>query len=276
MATKTYILAPNLTTHPGDALAIGTIVAEPFRPLKPLSECKETLETVTHTEFEAALSDSSRRGFSSGVWAQFLEVANAKLSAKVGRDVRATYAMAYLETITLRQHPGIEYAAARAQEPAVRAAMESGLLGRQPVCMITGVKIAKGLQWSQEQIRSLSGEVGASIPITPEVSAGIEIGAERASEHHYSSRTEQDIVFAYQLHLIATKGWWKPKLSVDQYVPKGGLLGKKDHGESDDVDVLPATSDDLTVVAEDNEDELHSTEVLEAGESCLCFQIKDE
>lgn len=276
MALKTYILPPNLTTHPGDAIRIGTIIVDPFRPLKPLSETKEPLKTVTHTELETELSDSSKRGFSSSLWAQFLEIANAKLSARVGRDIRTTYAVTSLDTISLAQDPSDEYAASRAQEPNVRAAMNSGLLGRQPVYMITGIKIAKGLRWSREQVLSTSGEVGASIPITQGVTAGAEIGAERETEHHYSSKTEQDIVFAYQLHVIADKGWRNPKIVADQYVPKGGLLGKKEDIETDDIDALPATLDDLSFIAEENEDEINSIEVYEGGEKCLCFRLSED
>lgn len=274
MSRKTYILPPNLTTHPGGSLAIGTIIADPWNPLKPLSTLKKPLETVTHTEIDAELKHGSGKGFSTSVWANFLQIASAKVSGGIAADRASNYKFTSLETVTLRDYPSDEYAANRASEPKVKAAMHAGALGRDPVYMITGMKIARGFQLAHQEGHHVHGGVGGTVPITDQVSAGAEVQGERNTEHSYSSRTENDIIFAYQLHVIAEKGWRKKKVTVDDFVPKGGLLRKHDDENVEDaVDTDEATEDDLLAAVEDAQ--VKSMEARDGEKSCVCLYIGD-
>ena len=273
MVRKTYLLPPNLTTHPGGTFSIGTIITDPFNPLKPLSTSKDALNTVTHTELESELRHGSDKGFSSSVWANFLQIANAKVSGGVSTNFLSTYRFTSLETITLRDYPSEEYAATRANEPKVKAAMNAGLLGRAPVYMISGLKIAKGFHSTQEQGRRVHGGVGGTVPITEQVSAGAEVSGEKGTLYSYSSRTEDDIVFAYQLHVIADKGWRARRTTIDEFVPKGGLLRKNNEGqEADVIDATEATEEDLVQI--DEEDEVKAKEAREGDETCVCLYLE--
>jgi hypothetical protein len=152
--------------------------------------------------------------------------------------------------------------------------MNAGLLGRDPVYMITGLKIAKGFHSTQEQSRRIHGEAGGNIPITEQVSAGAEVAGERGTQYSYSSRTESDIIFAYQLHVIAEKGWRNKRVAIDDFVPKGGLLHKDDEEKVEsEVDAAEATKEDLLEVVEDKEVKL--MEVREGDDLHICLYLDD-
>lgn len=276
MALKTYILPPNLTTHPGGAFTIGSIIAEPLRPSKSISKPAQPLKTVTHSELESELSHSSGTALSGSVWAQFLQVASVKVGGRTASELRSSFTIDRLETISLEEDPSDDYAAQRAAEPRVRAAMNAGMLGRAPVYMISGIKVAKGFRWESEKTRGNGVEAGASVPINEEVSVGAEVSAEKNSSYRFASRTEDDVVFAYQLHVIFDKGWRKRATAAELYVPKGGLLGKKDEKDGDDdVEALAMTSGELTEAAEGNEDVIETVKAVESGEERACIVMRE-
>ncbi|TKA64916.1 hypothetical protein B0A55_09975 [Friedmanniomyces simplex] len=270
----TYILPPNLTTHPGGSFAVGTIIADPFRPLKPLSvpPNPQHLEIDTHRESDRDIRQTSAHSLSGSVWAQFLQVANAKLSGRISSDLSESYTVKCLETVALREDPSDEYAALRASEPKVRAVMNAGMLGKQPVYLITGIKIARGFRWTREEGRSAHAQAGASVPIADQVAVGAEVGAERNKTYRDSGSTGEDIIFAYQLHTIADKGWRKKETTIaEPWVPKGGLLRKdKEDQEEEPVEALAATVDELQEFAEESEDTVKVVEVRDGDETCVC------
>ncbi|KAK6435171.1 hypothetical protein LTR95_008645 [Oleoguttula sp. CCFEE 5521] len=270
MALKTYVLPPNLTTHPGGLFTVGTIIADPLRPSKPLSVPSQPLDVAVHRELDREVERSSTKGISTSVWAQFLQVASANLSGEISSEVRSSYVVDCLETISLLEDPSDEYAESRASEPKVKAAMNSGVLGRQPVYMFTGLKIAKGFRWSSTQGRKVEGKAGVSVPVTDQVTAGAELGAGRGTENRDSSRTEDDIIFAYQLHVIADKGWRKKKSTAELYVPKVGFLGKKYALEKVVVDAALITADDLSDFAEESEEVVNIVEANDGDVVCRC------
>jgi gamma-glutamyltranspeptidase len=89
------------------------------------------------------------------------------------------------------------------------------------------------------------------------------------------ARSGSDIIFAYQLHVIAQKRWWRKQLSADVYAPRSAFL-------SEDAKVFEeekATADFATVeqllnAAEENEyDSVKSSTAGEEGELCACVSF---
>ncbi|KAK0365235.1 hypothetical protein LTR59_005249 [Friedmanniomyces endolithicus] len=261
MSLRTYILPPNLTTHPGGSFAVGTIIADPFRPLKPLSvpPNPKDLDIDTHHE-------SNR---------DFLQVANAKLSGHISSNLSESYTVKSLETVALREDPSDEYAEMRASEPKVRAAINAGMLGRKPVYLITGIKIARGFKWTREEGRSAQAQAGASVPVADQVAVGAELGAEGNTTYRDSGSTKEDIIFAYQLHTIADKGFGKKKAATaEPWLPKGGLLRKGAEDEEEEpVEALAATVDVLQDFAEESEETVEVVEAKDGDESCICVYV---
>ncbi|KAK1051044.1 hypothetical protein LTR74_016872 [Friedmanniomyces endolithicus] len=277
MSLRTYILPPNLTTHPWGSFAVGTIIADPFRPLKPLSVPPNTkdLDIDTHHESKRDLHKTSAHSLSGSVWAQFLQVANAKLSGRISSNLSESYTVKSLETVALREDPSDEYAEKRANEPKVRAAMNAGMLGRKPVYLITGIKIARGFKWTREEGRSAQAQAGASVPVADQVAVGAELGAEGSSTYRDSGSTKEDIIFAYQLHTIADKGFGKKKAATaEPWLPKGGLLRKATEEQAEEpVEALAATVDALQDSAEESEETVKVVEAKEGDETCVCVYV---
>ena len=70
------------------------------------------------------------------------------------------------------------------------------------------------------------------------VSVGAEVGGSRRREVEHSSKSGVDIIFAYQLHVIAEKGWRKKNLEVRTYKGKHAFLGEQTPGGGDHQDSL--------------------------------------
>ncbi|KAM6529685.1 hypothetical protein FALCPG4_007814 [Fusarium falciforme] len=277
MALRTYLLAPNFTLELDGPIRIGNIIADPFRPTKPLSSPVEPPLTATHTDFDCSFTRESSKSLNGSVWAQFLQTASAKVGGGVSRAVLSEYTMDSLETMRLKQDLSDEEAELRAREPKVKAAIESGLSGTAPVYMITGLKIAKGFHINKSATSTREGNLGAGIPITEEVSAGADFSTSSSRSTGESLQSGSDIIFAYQLHVIARKGWWKKRVEADVYAPKAAFLNiGKQPGEEVEVAAGTSTALDLLEIAEENEDEsVQTLEAKDGDEDCVCIAFKE-
>ncbi|KAI5460319.1 hypothetical protein BGZ63DRAFT_404793 [Mariannaea sp. PMI_226] len=280
MALKTYILAPNFTLEPDGPIRIGTIIADPYRPTKPLSVPLTSPTTVTHVDFEYSLSQDNSKSLSGSVWAQFLQTARANIGGAVSKAALQEYAMDSLETVRIKADPTDEEAAERVKDPKVHAAIRAGLTGAAPVYMITGLKVAKGFRLNKSVTSTHEANIGANVPITAEVGAGADIAASIANTVSESSRSGSDIIFAYQLHLIARKGWLHKRVGVDVFVPKSALLNKEKKAELEEeeekVMAQSATESALLEIAEENEDDsVRSLEALDGEEACICIAFEE-
>jgi long-subunit fatty acid transport protein len=128
----------------------------------------------------------------------------------------------------------------------IQHAMKNSILGDAPVYIVTGLKIAKGFHLTSEFAKNKGFNIGAAIPITEEIAAGADFDVSHSKTFNEQSSTAQDIVFAYQLHAVANKGWWKKRrVNVDVYAPKAAALGSDDRTTQDAVAVEEATLEDL-------------------------------
>lgn len=282
MATKSYLLAPNFTFEPDGPIRIGRVIADPFRPTKPLFKPDKTPTTVTHIDFDNSFSRGSNFSIQSSIWAQFLQIADANLSGGASRETLTQYTMDSLETIRLKEDPTDAEATELVKEPLVREASKAGLDGKAPVYMITGIKVAKGFRLSSQVGRSIEAGIGAALPVAE--GAGVSVGSQvdyaQGSNAENISRSGSDIVFAYQLHVIATKGFWHRKTSVDLYAPSAAFLHsteKENKGEDgEDFAAALASKQDLVDVAEENEyDSVKVIDINDNGEHCVCFVFSE-
>ncbi|RSL53231.1 hypothetical protein CEP54_010488 [Fusarium duplospermum] len=277
MALKTYLLAPNFTLEPDGPIRIGNIIADPFRPTKSLSSPLKPPLTATHTDFECSFTRESSKSLNGSVWAQFLQTASAKVGGGVSKALLSEYTMDSLETTRLKQDLSDEEAELRAVELKVKAAIESGLSGTAPVYMVTGLKIAKGFRLNKSATSTREGNVSAGIPITEEVGAGADFSASSSRSTGESLQAGSDIIFAYQLHVIARKGWWRKRVEADVYAPKAAFLNiDKQSGGEQEIATKISTPLDLLEVAEENEDDsVQTLEARDGDEDCVCIAFKE-
>ncbi|KIW11594.1 hypothetical protein PV08_10895 [Exophiala spinifera] len=214
-AMKTFILAPNFSFSPDTSICMGDIVQDPSDPTRPLSSSpRAELETATHTDYDAELTKSASTGVGGGVWATFLQgVASLKLYGEVKKETATSYTIDRLETVYFKRQPTDEQASRWTLEPRVAAAIDAGLVRKKPVYLVSGLKIARGFRLSRgASSSSHRAGVGAEAPVAAltgggVVGVGADVDVERARSEEQSWRSDEDVVFAYQLHVIAQKGW---------------------------------------------------------------------
>jgi hypothetical protein len=267
----TYLLAPNTTTHPDAFPRIGTIIANPKKPLKTLLSPQHVPVTLTNTA-NLDLTTTADLSLGASVWTDFFQVARARLATTHNTTSQSAFTAPVLSTVYMKQYPSDEDAVVIAENPIVQAAMHAGIRGRDPVYMLTGLKITKGLALEVEHSSSRSAEAGVSAPLTEEVSAGADTGVAKTTSYRQAAQTSEDdsndVVFAYQLHIIAPKGWlrWR-KYSIDMYQPKAALLHSQQNVEDQQVETRLVSLEDLEAFAEDNEDQPPHVEQLPEGDT---------
>lgn len=134
---------------------------------------------------------------------------------------------------------------------------------RQPVYMVTGLKIAKGFAGKREAGGRTTGTVegGGAVP-TPagDVAIGASVSGGKDAEERDEWKAGGDIVFAYQLLKIELKGWKSKRLNIDEFRHKAAYLGfddddsdneDEDDRGNDEVAASVATATDLNAADED-------------------------
>ncbi len=274
---KTFILAPNFTYHPDTSICMGDIIADPSDPTKPLSSLSRAdLEAVTHMDYDAELNKTTSTLFGGSIWATFLQTASVKLHGEVKNDATTKYTIDRLETIYYKKQPTDDQAAQWVLEPRVAAAINSGLVRKKPVYMVSALKIARGFRVASGVSASRSAGVGAAAPVTPEVGLGADVDVTRSRSAEQSFRSTEDIVFAYQLHVIAHKGWRQDQAAIGVYKSKAAFLSEdKTEAESGKKAVEASAANEQDVRHAFSEDMVE--DVLEAvdGEElvqCIVFR----
>lgn len=291
--TKTYLLAPNFTYHPNTSICIGDIILDPSDPTKPLSSLPLPLEnnpnplytTESHLDHDATLTHTRSTSLHGSVFAKFLQTAHARLGGSSGTDVLDAYAIDRLETLYFRKQPTDAEAARRVREDGgVRAAVNNAGVfgGKRPVYMVTGLKIARGFRVVSGRRRTVrvggEGEVGGEV--VHGVGVGVDVGAGREEDVQLAMRSGQDIVFAYQLHVIAHKGWRGRDVDVGVYKPKAAFLSEEEEedmggrGEGDEVEMRAA--DEEGVLAFDDEMPMEVSSVADGDGMCVCIAFTDD
>ncbi|KAH8750661.1 hypothetical protein BGZ57DRAFT_914155 [Hyaloscypha finlandica] len=247
-AVKTYVLAPNFTYHPNTSICMGDIVAYPDNPTKPLSSVPKTelKPTESHFDYDNEFSKHNSLSLRGSIWAKFLENASAKIGGGTSDELLSKYTIRRLETVYFKKQPTDEEAAERVKEKKVNSAVNAGLVSKTPVFMVTGLKVARGFKLSQS-INSTADVNGAvEAPITSDVGMGADLDMSRQKAVEQKQQTGQDIIFAYQLHIITHKGWRQTDVDITVYKPPAAFLNDDQKGvEQDPVEVEAATESSL-------------------------------
>jgi hypothetical protein len=276
---KTYLFAPNFTTHLGANIQLGTVVADPFRPSKWIAQIPLDIETDTHVEYDRSVSPGVSASTHANIFAKFFETASANVGLQRDKSIVDHYTMNTLETISYKRDITDDEAAEMVKnDTKIQHAMKNSILGDAPVYIVTGLKIAKGFHLTSEFAKSKGFNIGAAIPITEEIAAGADFDVSHGKTLNEQSSTAQDIVFAYQLHAVANKGWWKKRrVNIDVYAPKAAALGSDNRATQDAVAVEQATVEDLDEGLVDFEDVTiteHTAYEGEAGVQYDCVAFK--
>jgi hypothetical protein len=263
----TYLLAPNFTFKPYTGpIGLGNIIADPFRPHRVLAAVDPATLAARYprvekvTEYAHSMARGAGHDVTVAVWVQFLQTISSRLSGERAVHVATEYTMDSLVTEYFVSDPEQAEIESRVAEPRVRAVMKAEGLGfRQPVYMVTGLKVAEGFVGKRETGSRSTGTVEGGVTV-PTPTGDVGIGANVSGGKHAEGRDEWkaggDIVFAYQLLKITLKGWKSKQLEIDDFRHKAAYLGLDDDEEdeedgNDEVAVTAATATDLDVADED-------------------------
>jgi len=254
---------------------MGDIIQDPSDPTKPLSSSFPLTEA--HFDYDVEFCDEKSHSLQGSVWAKFLAMGREKIGGEVGDGLLDKYVIDRLETIYFKKQPTDEEAAERVKNEKVQAAMNSGIFGKKPVYMITGLKVARGFRLESGNMSRSSTNTTFGLPASWALSFGSDISTSSTSNTRQSYRSDRDIVFAYQLHVITCKGWRGIDVDIGVYKTKAAFLNEQDGagGAGDErVSVHIATEADLRSF--DDEMPIEVSRALDGSGLCACVAFREE
>lgn len=251
----TYLLAPNWTFRPDGPIALGNIIADPFRPQYALSKPTKALpETETATENNWTFASENIRSINVSIWTRMFDQLSLKLGPRRQKTDKVKIAMKSLDTIYFRDEPSMQDIHERANEPRVLCILSVDSLFRSPVYMVTGLKIAKGFQLTHHGSSEYGFTAKASETVAPEVSAGGKVDMEAKTSVSDGFEAADDIIFAYQLLIIKPRGWGQnTTFKLDDFHHKAALLVDSNSDEEEgevEVEFYEAAVDDVAQIQE--------------------------
>ncbi|KAM0344963.1 hypothetical protein ACHAPU_007097 [Fusarium lateritium] len=206
---KTWFLPPDFTFTPNVTLPLGAVIAHPSRPSEvlasPLTDSSIILpriQTLSETNHSHSKEASHTRGFS--IFAKFAEFASASVEYEVSNRNLVEYGTVDHKVQSLVTPFTKEFLDSLMAVQGVRDHVDSGMFGKRPVYLVTGLRITevpftvtKELGSGKRIAISTAGPTG---PVPVEVGGGISASAEKIKTDSYE--TAPGIVFAYRLHAI--------------------------------------------------------------------------
>ena len=256
----TYFLVPNLNFKANTGpIALGNIIADPFRPNRYLTAVSQDELTSRYPHVEESveekptISRDKENSTTVSIWAQFLQSVKVGPSGQHDTKMSMDFSMDSLTTRYFDRDPEADEIAARLSEPRVRRAMKAdGLRPSEPIYMVTGLKIARGLVAKSTRSKGNSGgaELGGSVP-TPagDVGLGTNFNVMKNQNFTYETTIPEDIVFAYQLLQIRLKGWRNKNLTFDEFSHKAAFFSHQEDVMDDD-DASKEEDENLEVLIE--------------------------
>ena len=203
---KSYFATPNYTCHPDGPVALGSIITDPRYPehcLNPkrVAIPKSDIFVIDQENYMEEVKGKSTTKAS--LWLRFLEWMGFEVSGSREDDVLSVAKFDKLETRTFL--PSRDYITTSLDDPEVQGVLVLDD-GETPVYMITGVKIAYGVDFTEKLCKKSEGKLSANaegnvadLPLGGKASAERSIGDERSS--HFEV-TKTPVVFAFRLQQI--------------------------------------------------------------------------
>ena len=253
-ASKFYLRAPDLEYNLQGPIQIGNIIRDMKRPQDPIATLNPIPQIITGSGFgdgriERELHGSLKLNLSSKIY----EIFGGQAEARTSNALRTTYEFDEIEAQYLKRNP------TKADVEKLRDTdMEvKGALSRGPVYIVTGLKIAKGLKYSNKRIADQGGSLGVQGHITREASVGGNLEAERGSEDVENYTVKGDTILAYRLHIVRKEGFrWLGERALEVESVDHGKAGFMNHSEDfedEGIDVAEVTVQEAQHFAQDEE-----------------------
>ncbi|KAH8812804.1 hypothetical protein F5884DRAFT_786442 [Xylogone sp. PMI_703] len=272
----TWFLPPDFTFTTDGPLRLGMVISHWSKPTSVLavvgsgtaSEIKLPAPT-TLVEPNHVHSRSKSRSDSLSIWFKFESIASTSASNEIGQSSTIDYSKTDHEIRRFSEPILPDTVTAIANLPAVRAQIDSGMFGKRPVYMVSGLRIAtSSFTVTQENSSNVTVEVEGSGPPTGTVPAEVGGTAKHKGEKKVTDSydTAPGIVFAYQLNVIRTR---RAGVETELFSHKSAFLTGAGGTKEEPLIVVEATKDEID---EDLEEEVEY-ESTEIGEDELCVYI---
>ncbi|KID98433.1 hypothetical protein MAJ_05616, partial [Metarhizium majus ARSEF 297] len=272
----TWFLLPDFTFTADGPLRLGMVIPHWSRPTTVLADVASgaasdiklpALKTIIEPNHTHSRSRSRSDNFS--LWSKFEGLASASAGAGVGRNNSVDYGRTDHEVRTFRDPLMPETVAAIANLPAVRAQIDSGVFGKRPVYIVSGLRIAtSSFTVARGQGSDFTMEAAGSGPPAGTIPA--EVGGrmkhEGLAKLTDSYDTASGVVFAYRLCVIRTR---RAGVETDMFSHKSAFLGGAGEKEGVPLILVEATKDEIDGDLEE-EVEYESAEI---GEDELCISV---
>lgn len=259
---KFYIRSPDLEFLQDGPIKIGNVITDMFFPQDPIA----TLQPISNTIQGAGYGTGrkSRENHASidlSFSAKLYQAFGGQAEAKGSNAMHTLYDFDEIQSFYLKDNPTkADVKTLRDNDEEVKAALATG-----PIYIITGLKIAKGLRYSNER----SSEAQASVRGGAQVNEHAVIQG-KAEGTKGGTNTEKwpvlgSPIIAYRLHIIkSSKFLWRSEILASKSLdPKShGFMSRDDEDEEDfDLESAEVGLEDVKYFAE----EVDYEEVEEVG-----------
>ena len=160
----------------------------------------------------------------------------ARLGVEQAKNAQVVYNVEKLETDTFTGNGLYEYFEKRVND-------ETKLLKylrKGPIFMVTGIKYSTNLKWEVLVGKTSDAHAKLHGTVTEDVQAGAQAKMESNWTSFQRSEISEEAIFAYQVHRITYKGWFKKKNLESKLNREGAALSD---GEDDDEDDAESDED---------------------------------
>lgn len=273
---KFYLRSPDLEYNLNGPIQIGNVVTDMKYPQDPIATLSPMSAIVTGSGYgDGKLEHEGHASLKLSLAAKIYEVFGGQAEARTNNSLRTTYEFDEIEAQYLQRNP----TKADAQMLQETNQEVKGALMRGPVYVVTGLKIAKGLRYSNRRTADHGGKLVIQSHVTKEASLGGALEGERGGEDIESYTVIGDPILAYRLHIIKREGfrWLKEREIEVKSVEHGkaGFMNRSAEAEEDDgVEVAEVTLQDVQYFVEDEEyDEVERVDLTDGRESWSLLSI---
>ncbi|KAF2804924.1 uncharacterized protein BDZ99DRAFT_467152 [Mytilinidion resinicola] len=200
---KYYLRVPDLEYIQGGPIKIGNIITNMFHPentigfLDPLPNVMKGAGAG-----EGDVKREAHGSINISFSAKLYEAFGGRAEASKERSLRTVYEYNEVESWYLSQNPtGADVKALRKKDEQVDGALNTG-----PVFIVTGLKIAKGLKYSNRRTAEMHGGLSGGGHINEHAAVEGRAEATRGGENAESYKILGDCILAYRLHEVKEAG----------------------------------------------------------------------
>jgi hypothetical protein len=224
----------------------------------------QTLVEPNHTHHQ-----SKSRSDSLSIWAKFQGIASASINTDIGKLHSIDYSKTHHEIRAFKDPLLPDKVTAIANIPAVRKHIHSGMFGKRPVYVVSGLRIATS-SFTVTEKESSNLTIGAEASGPPSGTTPGEVGGKAKHDQQEkvtdSYDTAPGIVFAYQMYVIRTQ---RAGVETELFTHASAFLTGEGGEKEEPLVLVDATKEEID---EDLEEEVEY-ESLQVGDDEWCIYL---